>query len=191
MVIQRQPFERSGRWSLTPFVALIPNDPFVTYVPVGVRLGRFFNESFLVELSGSYMDALAFDRDLRNRVGVTADDEGRVTLQDQQVARAQWSASWTLLNAKGRWYGDELVYLRGHLLAGFGTVVARDASDALDARPEGLFGLGFETHLGAVSSLRVELRQGVFQRDGGGALFPTEISLGLSWYLGGELEGVR
>ena len=191
VVIQRLPFERTGRWSLSPFFGVVPNDPFVTYLPVGLRIGHYFNESFLLELSGAYLDALTVDRDLRKRVGITADDEGSVALQDQQVARAQWSAGWTVLSAKARWFGDELLYIRGHLLAGFGTVLARNADDDLEARPEGLFGAGFEAHTGESTSVRVEIRQGGFQREGGGALFPTEFSLGLVWYPGGPLEGVR
>lgn len=191
VVIQRLPYERSGRWAVAPFVAVIPNDPFVTYFPVGVRIGHYLNESFLLELSSSYMDALTMDRDLRARVGSTEEDSGSVKLQDHQVARAQVSAAWTLLSAKGRWFGDDLLYVRGHLLGGFGAALARDATDDLDPRPEGLFGVGFEAHLSEAASVRVEWRQSVFQREGGGALFPTELSVGYVWYPGGALGGVR
>jgi len=192
VVIQRLPYERSGRWAVTPFAAVIPNDPFVTYLPVGLRIGRFFNEGFLLELSASYMDELSVDRDLRARVGSTTDEAtSTVKLEDHQVARAQWSAAWTLVSAKGRWFGDDLLYVRGHLLGGFGTLLARNAADELDARPEGLFGVGAEAHLGGSTSLRVELRQAVFQRQGGGALFPTEFSVGYVWYPGGALGGLR
>ncbi len=191
VVIQRLPYERSGRWAVTPFAAVIPNDPFVTYLPVGLRIGHYLNESFLLELSGSYMDSLTIDRDLRKRVGTTDEDEGSVKLQDHQVARVQWSAAWTLLSAKGHWFGDDLLYLRGHILGGFGAALARNAEDDLDPRPEGLFGIGFEAHLSEASSVRVEWRQSVFQREGGGALFPTELSVGYVWYPGGALGGVR
>ncbi len=184
-VLQRLPFSRAGRFAVTPFVAIVPNDPFVTYFPAGLRVGHFFNESFQSEVSVAYLDALAVDRDLRDRV------DSEVRLQDQQVARAQWSASWTLINAKGRFLGDDVIYLRGHLLGGFGAVLVRDPDDALDARPEGLFGLGLETHVTDTGSLRVELRQAVFQRALGGALLPTEISFGYAFYLGGPLEGAR
>jgi hypothetical protein len=185
VVIQRQAYERSGRWSLSVFGGLVPNDPFEVYLPVGLRLGLFLNESFEVQLSGSYLDALAVDRDLRDRV---ASD---VQLSDHQVARLQWSAGWTLLSAKGRWFGGEMRYLRAHLLGGFGIVLARDASDEIDPRPEGLFGLGIEAHLSDTTSLRVEARQGVFQRADGGALLPMEISVGWVSYFGGPLGGVR
>lgn len=191
VVIQRLPFERSGRWAVTPFAAVIANDPFVTYLPIGLRIGRYLNEGFLLELSTSYMDTLTVDRDLRDRVGTNEDDQGSVTLQDHQVGRVQLSTAWTLVSAKGRWFGDDLMYIRGHVLGGFGSVLARDAADDLDPRPEGLFGAGFEAHLSAEASVRLELRQAVFQREGGGALFPTELSVGLVWYPGGPLGGVR
>ena len=185
VVIQRQAYERGGRWNLSVFGGLVPNDPFEVYLPVGLRLGLFLNESFEVQLSGSYLDALSVDRDVRDRVASS------VQLSDHQVARVQWSAGWTLLSAKGRWMGAEMRYLRAHLLGGFGVVFARGRSDAVDPRPEGLFGLGVETHLSDTTSLRVEARQGVFQRADGGALLPMEISVGWVTYLGGPLGGVR
>lgn len=191
VVIQRLPYERSGRWVLTPFGGVVPNDPFVTYLPIGLRGGRFFNESFLMEISASYLDEFAVDRDLRDRVGRRGGERSAVRLQDHQVARAQWSAAWTLVAGKARWFGDDLTYLRAHLLGGFGALLARDAAGSLDPRAEGLFGLGGEIHLSDASSLRVELRQTVFQRESGGALFPTELSVGYTMYLGGPLEGAR
>lgn len=191
VVIQRLPYERAGRWLLTPYVGIVPNDPFVLYVPVGLRVGWFLNESFLLQLSGSYLDQLAVDRDLRDRVGRTGGERSTVDLQDHQVARLQLDASWTLLSAKGRWFGDDILYTRGHLLGGFGALLARDAEDALEPRAEGLFGFGLELHLGGATSLRAELRQMVFARKDGGALLPTEISLGVAWYPGGALEGAR
>lgn len=185
VVVQRRPFSRAGRWTLTPFVGVVANDPFLTYFPAGLRLGRFFNESFQGEVSLAYLDQLSVDRDLRARV------DSDVALPDHQVGRAQVSAAWTLLSAKARWLGDDMLYLRGHLLGGFGAVLTRDTDDALDPRPEGLFGLGFEAHTGDRGSLRLELRQAVFQRASGGALLPTEISIGYAFYLGAPLAGAR
>ena len=183
-MVQRQPYERADHWTLTPFVGLVANDPFVVYAPVGLRLGHFFNESLLAELSGAYLDVLSVDRQLRDEV------TSAVRLEDHQVARAQLTAAWTLLTAKGRWF-DAPLYLRGHLLGGFGAVLARDADDALDPRAEGVFGLGFEAHLTGFSSLRLEVRQSVFERQSGGTLLPTEVSLGWMLYPGGPLGGRR
>ncbi len=184
VVVQRQPYERDGRWPVTLYAGLVPNDPFVVYLPVGLRVGRFFNESLLSEISVSYLDMLAVDRELRGEV------TSSVQLEDHQVARAQWTAAWTLLAAKGRWY-DERVYLRGHVLGGFGAVLARDAEDSLDPRAEGVFGVGFEVHLSPASSLRVEVRQSIFERQAGGTLLPTEVSIGWMLYPGGPLGGRR
>ncbi len=191
VVVQRLPYERSGRMTLAPFLAIIPNDPFTAYLPVGLRFGYFLNESFHTEFSASYMDLLTVDRDLRKRVGRSDEEQSAVKLQDHQVARAQWSASWTLVSAKARWWDGQTVYLRGHVLGGFGAILARNAADELDPRAEGLFGLGFEAHVADSGSIRLEGRQGIFQREAGGALLPTEISLGYAFYFGGPLGGVR
>ena len=184
VVVQRQPYERDGRWPVTVYAGLVPNDPFVVYLPVGLRVGRFFNESLLSEISVSYLDALAGYRELRDEV------TSSVQLEDHQVARAQWTAAWTLLAAKGHWY-EERVYVRGHLLGGFGAVLARDATSRLDPRAEGVFGVGFEVHLTGATSLRVDVRQSIFARQAGGTLLPTEISLGWLLYPGGPLGGRR
>ncbi|MBU1432919.1 hypothetical protein KKF91_20460 [Myxococcota bacterium] len=191
VVIQRLPYERAGRWALTPFIGMIANDPFTVDLPVGGRFGRFLNESLMLEVSGAFIGPLSIDRDLRRRVGQGDSGEVRVTLKDHALGYGQVSANWTALSAKAWWLGGEILYLRGHLLAGFGAAWVEADAGAPAARAEALFGLGFEAHLSARGSLRVELRQTAFQRLDGGALTPTEISLGWSYYLGGPLAGAR
>ncbi len=188
-VVQQLPYERAGRWRLTAFAAMVPNDPFVAFFPMGLRVGRFLNEAFDLELSLSYMDRLSVDRDLR---AATADAGGaRVALTDHPVARAQLDTAWTLLSLKGRVADGSVLHVRGALLAGFGALAARDADDAIAPRAEAMFGFGLEAHTGEAHSLRLEVRQSMFQRTGGGVLMPTELSIGIAHYFGGPLGGVR
>ena len=190
-VIQRLPYERAGRFYVTAFAGVVPNDPFVVYTPVGLRVGRFFNESLALELSASYLDAFAFDRDLRGRVGRSGEASSTVSLQDHPVARAQCSAAWSLFAAKARTASGQPIYLRGQLLAGFGALLARDATDAIDPRAEGLAGFAFSAQISDTGSVGAEVRQTLCRRDSGGVLTPTEISLAFTHVFGGPLGGVR
>lgn len=191
VVLQRLPYERSGRWTLTAFGGVVANDPFAVDLPLGLRLGKLLNESLQLEGSAAFIGPLSVDRDLRRRVGEGPAGDVAVNLKDHALARAQLSANWTLLSGKARGPSGALLYTRGHLLAGFGAVWVEAEEGAPAMRAEALFGVGLETHLTSQSSLRVELRQTVFQRLDGGALTPTELSLGWLYYLGGPLRGSR
>ncbi len=190
-VVERLPYERAGRYYLTAFVGVVPNDPFVIYAPVGLRVGRYFNESLALDLSLSYLDTLAFDRDLRGRIGRSGEASSAVSLQDHPVGRAQCSAAWSLFAGKMRSPGGRPIHVRGHVLAGFGALLARDAADAIDPRAEGLVGLGFAAQVTDTGTVGLEVRQTLFRRESGGVLTPTELSLAYTHIFGGPLGGAR
>ena len=191
VVRQRIPYERAGRTSLSAYAGVIPNDPFVVYFPVGVRLAHHLNESLGLDLSTSYLDTLVADRALRSEIGSPSGATAEVVLRDAPVMRSQLGIGWSLFAAKARRNASETLNLRGTIRAGFGALLTRNDRAGLLARPEAFAGLGIATHVDSMRTFDVEIRQMMFQRDEGGVLMPTEISLGLTHHFGGPLEGYR
>src|SRR5262245_13640459 len=55
-VIQKRLFdEKTGRWEISAHFGVIPNDPFVNYLPVGLRFTYHFREWIGLEFGGLYM----------------------------------------------------------------------------------------------------------------------------------------
>ncbi|MFT5992152.1 MAG: outer membrane beta-barrel protein [Bradymonadia bacterium] len=186
-VIQRRLYPTDGEFQLTLFMGMIPNDPFANYYPVGLRLGYWLSESVAIELSGSYIgDALSAETDLTEFLTSVDVD---AFAQDQQRWRAGGAVLWSPLYGKFSFLGNKLAHFDWYIGAGVGVVGTENpSSDALGVEtantfaPEVTILTGWNLHLHQRWALRLDYRQGIFTSEGGGAAFPSELSLGASYF---------
>lgn len=184
-------YRKAGRLELGLQAGLIPNDPFYTYIPVGARVGYFFGESLGVEVGGVWhgsalQSASELTTFLVDARGVTEEND----LRDIQQWRASAVVVWSPFYGKMALLDDYLSHFDINLAAGLGVVqtesptVDRDGTQT-EIKPEGALGAGFRFFLTDWFALRLDYRQGIFQKVGGGVSTPSELTLGLSFFTGG------
>jgi len=187
-VVQPRAVEKAGRMELVGLLGVMPNDAFLVYLPVGLRLARHFSERWAVELSAEYI--FSFDSGLK-RFLEENDAELRARIRDRQQLRFSASALWSPIYGKLAAFGG-LLHLDGYLLAGAGVVrTTEEEAIRLDAavRPDFHLGMGLRAFLGRRWVLRLEFRQHFFLHPedesgrGGGLGYPSELALcsGLLW----------
>jgi outer membrane beta-barrel protein len=181
-VLQRRLYEKDGDFQLSLGAGVIPNDPFVTYYPIVLRAGYYVTESISLEASGSYIGtALQADSDL----GGFLRDEGdyNVFLRDKQRWRGNVVALWSPIYGKFAFAGTKLAHFDWFFGAGFGVLGADSPSqDNLSAdesklKPEAIIATGWNIHLTQRWALRLDVRQFIVSKEGGGVALPTELSL--------------
>ena len=184
--MQKRAFQKDGRFAVTVYGGVIPNNIFERYYPVGVRLNYFILENLGLELAGSY--AFSADTGLQETlqeeqgIGVTS-----VLLSDTQVSHTNFGVVWSPFYGKTAFYVDALNYFDLYLFAGVGLVITESIPEANSEperalQPEGALGAGLAYYLGEHLSLRFDFRQFVYQDDVGGTANPSEASLGLGWF---------
>src|SRR5690606_27339614 len=52
--LQRRLFTKFGRSEFSLYLGIIPNDPFVFYMPIGLRYNYHFNEAFAIEAAPAF-----------------------------------------------------------------------------------------------------------------------------------------
>jgi outer membrane beta-barrel protein len=189
-VVQPRLFAKAGGVELVGLVGVIPNDPFVVYVPLGLRVAYHLTEQWALEASFAYN--LQADTELRQYLEEN-DAQLRARIRDRQQLRAGASLVWSPIYGKLA-VGGAVVHLDAHLLAGAGIVRTEEEPSvdlAAATRPDFHLGLGLRVFLARRWLLRLELRQYAFLRPtdraggGGGVGFPSEISLAAGVLLGG------
>lgn len=183
-VIQRRLYPTDGEFQLTLFAGSVPNDPFINYFPVGLRFGYWFSESIAVELSGSFL--LSTNTDLKEFLNAENVD---VFERDEQLYRANAAVLWSPLYGKFSFLGNKLAHFDWYLGTGVGVVGVRNPVSGFEGvrtsdsiAPEVTVLTGWNLHLHDRWALRLDYRQGIFQKDGGGVAYPSEISLGGSFF---------
>ncbi|TXD38917.1 outer membrane beta-barrel domain-containing protein [Lujinxingia vulgaris] len=185
-VMQQRAFLKEGRFALTLYGGIIPNNIFEQYLPLGVRANYFLLENIGLELAGSY----AFRRDtqlrdtLRDESGADAQE---VLIGDGQASHVNFGVMWSPVYGKLAYYNDRIIYLDMNIFGGAGMVVAQTQSDfnsgrSTTAKPEGVLGAGIALYLGEHASVRADYRQFIFAKVNGGVAKPSEVSLGFSWF---------
>lgn len=184
-VLQRRMFEKDGRLELSLYAGVIPNDPFIQYHPMGLRLGYYLQENIGLELSGFYIgEILRHETDVadivRNRYG------GEVDVLDQQLWGANMMGTWTPLYGKFA-AGRRIVQFDWNFGAGVGVVGTSSVSaDGLTnestPKPQVLLGTGWTFWLSNHLTARVDVRYLIFEKVGGGVTMPTELSLGFGYF---------
>jgi outer membrane beta-barrel protein len=185
-VIQHRLYEKVGRHELTLFGGVIPNDPFLDYYPIGIRYDYYLLESLGIEVDGEFIgDTFRAESELETFLNGF---DARVDLLDQQRWRAHFGINWSPFYGKIAILGAKLVHFDLSLLAGFGVVGVRSLTeDRLteedEIKPEGVLGIGFNFFLSEDFSLRLDYRQFIFEKAGGGVSNPSEITIGFSVFL--------
>ena len=185
-IIQRRLFEKVGRHEFTLFGGVIPNDPFLDYFPIGLRYDYFLLESLALEVDGSYIgEIFRADSDLEEFL---LGHGARVDLLDQQQWRTHFGINWSPFYGKIAFLGLKLLHFDINLNAGFGIVSVESLTEErlateTEIKPEGILGLGFNFWISDHFSVRLDYRQFLFEKAGGGVSNPSEISLGFSVFL--------
>ena len=184
-VIQRRLFEKDGQTNLTLGVGILPNDPFQTYTQGNLRLGHHITESLSLEASGSYV-FLQQNRDLAGYL----QDEGDYNIfsRDLQKWRGNVVLNWSPMYGKFAFAGQKLAHFDWFFGAGAGALGVETRTEGALAVPttkttaEAIVTTGWDIHLAQEFALRVDVRQFIFKKTGGGVALPTEIALGASYY---------
>lgn len=184
--LQQRRFRKSGRFGVTVYGGLIPNNIFEQYIPVGVRLNYFILENIGIELAGSYnfKSKTGLEDQIREENGIGA---GQVLIGDTQVSHTNFGIVWSPFYGKTAFYNSGLLHFDLFLFAGAGMVVAEttpnfNADPEQEIKPEGALGGGLAVFLGNHLAGRVDFRQFVFQKVVGGVANPSEVSFGVSYF---------
>lgn len=183
-VIEKRMFEKAGRHEFGIQVGAIPNDPFFSYYPLGIRYDYYFLESVALEISAAYV----FHPESGLRSFIPDNFNGIDEIRLPQ--RVEWYASaliqWAPIHGKmaimsSKLSSFDLGFVLG--LAAVGTYVDdgkgswkyKDAPD-----PAGVVGIGFRFFLHELLALRAGYRFYIYPADDGGARTLSEITLGFS-----------
>ena len=190
-VVQKRLFAKDGRLEFTVFGGVIPNDPFLTYIPVGGRFNYYFIESLSVEVAGAYTGAgVRIESDLATFLKNNQNIKANTDLLDKQIWRANAAVVWSPFYGKMALANANLSHFDINLVAGLGVVQTESptvdrSSTQTEIKPEGTLGAGLRFFMTESVTLRLDYRQGIFQKIGGGVSKPSELTLGLSFFLGG------
>ena len=184
-VIQRRLFEKDGQTNITLGVGMLPNDPFKTYTQGNLRLGHHITESLSIEASGSLV-FLEQDSDLAGYLREEGDYN--IFSRDLQKWRGNVVLNWSPIYGKFAFAGQKLAHFDWFFGAGAGALGVETRTEGALAVPttettaEAIVTTGWDIHLAQEFALRVDVRQFIFKKTGGGVALPTEIALGASYY---------
>ncbi len=191
-VVQKRLFAKDGRMEFSLFAGVIPNDPFLTYLPVGGRFNYYFLESIGLEIAASYVGSgLQFESELTTFLKNQRNIRANVDLLDIQQFRAGAGVVWSPFYGKLALLQRKLSHFDINLMAGFGALQVESPPVNGIGEPEskfeieGTLGAGFRFFLTDTVTLRVDYRQFIFQKVNGGVATPSELTLGVSFFTGG------
>lgn len=185
-VLQRRLFTKENRLQLSLSMGIVPNDPYVSYFPIGGRVAYWISEPIGFELSGSWNgEALASTTDIGDAFREAGFD---FFPRDQQRWRANAAVLWAPMYGKFSLLGRKIAHFDWTVAAGFGVLgVETPPEDNIGVPenkvvPEVILGTGWTLWLAQSWALRVDYRQFIFQKSSGGVALPSEISLGASFF---------
>lgn len=185
-VLQRRLFTKESRLQLTLSFSIIPNDPAVTYFPIGLRAAYWLSEPLGIELSGAYNGtALTSDTE----IGEIFSDAGFDFFpRDQRRWNVNAAVLWSPMYGKFSLLGRKIAHFDWTLAAGFGVLGVETPPEENLGTPESkllpevILGTGWAFWLAQDWAVRLDYRQGIFQKSTGGVALPSEISLGFSYF---------
>ncbi|WP_249756119.1 outer membrane beta-barrel domain-containing protein [Microvenator marinus] len=187
--VQKREFQKQGRFALSVYGGMIPNNAFERYIPVGLRLNYFILENIGLELATSY--AISMSTGLEDFLSEPAPGLGaqRILVGDTQISHTNFGILWSPFYGKTAFYNTILNYFDLYLFAGAGLVITETVPDfnaepEQEFKPEGALGAGMAFYLGDHATLRIDFRQFIFAKVAGvgGVATPSEASLGLGWF---------
>ncbi|MBA2661252.1 MAG: outer membrane beta-barrel domain-containing protein [Bradymonadaceae bacterium] len=184
--VQKRVFEKEGRWALSLYGGLIPNNIFETYFPIGARLNYFILENIGVEFATAYAfkSTTSLKATIQDAKGVGAQE---ILIGDSQLMHTNFGIVWSPFYGKVAFYDRGPFYFDVFLVAGAGIVLTQTQKDfnaAFDTaiKPEGVLGGGMALYFGRHLGVRADFRQFVFEKVAGGVANPSEVSVGASWF---------
>lgn len=188
-----QLFTVENKLEFTVFGGIVPNDPFTSYFPVGLRTGYSFDGIWGIELDFAYLGELNVNSELTDFLidegaGIRRD----VDLGDHQVLRADLVAVFSPLYGKWSLQTYKISHFDLFIVAGVGMVMVEEpAFDEGNPDPraepetgvnfEGLFGAGFRFWLTEYVGLRIDARWMFYTNFEDEIQAPAEITLGFSF----------
>lgn len=181
-VVQKRLVEKDGRFELMPFASIIPNDDFIVYYPLGLRIGYHFSEAFAVEAAYAY--ALDYDTGLAEFLESGGPGLRRAAIQEQISMFYNVNILWAPIYGKISLLGLKLTHFETYLGLGFGMFHTEEfppdnPNGNAKIKPSGNTVLGFRWFINDHLNVRTEYRQYFFQKYNGGVSIPAELSLGL------------
>lgn len=200
VVIQKRTHTKKMKVELGVLGGYIPSNPFVSYVPLELRIGFHPAEGLGLEVTGGLYPGSIGTSPLKNSIN---DDLKRfphflgVKLFEQQVFYVNLDLNWTPIHGKIRmagtaWIGYwELFFQLGGGVTGVydEEYIGRKADPSLNPikmRPTFNVGVGYRLWLTHWMNLRIDVREYLFQKQigRGGLSQHLSILLGLSFLLG-------
>ena len=209
-VVQPRDFTKAGKVEITPGLAVIPTDIFMTYLPLDLRIAYHFNEAVSLELSSSFLGCfssesgdhqertyrqhcLRFPTPLYDKLTVNEQEITQirnVSLKELQVARFYLNPVWTPFYGKFSALNAQIVHYDFSLTAGVGVLLTEtpDETDIsnrfINAAFEGNLGFGLRFMFREFFGLRFDFRQFLYMKqEGRGLGTSSEFSLGLSFMI--------
>lgn len=181
-VVQKRLVEKDGRFELMPYVSIIPNDEFILYYPLGLRVGYHFSEAFSVEASYAY----AVQQETKLATFLEGEGIGLKRADIQEKISMFYNANilWAPFYGKLSFLGYKLTHFETYIGLGFGLFnttefPADNPNGNAKNKLSGNTIVGFRWFINDTLNLRTEYRQYFFQKFQGGVSIPAEISLGL------------
>ena len=183
-VVQRRLFAKDGRLEAAAFSGIIPNDDFIVYYPVGLRLSYHFSEAFTVE--GSFAHAFDVDTALTEFLEADPISLKRADIQEEIKRYFNVNILWAPIYGKVSLLGLKLSHFETYVGMGFGFFQTHEkpadnpiGNDKTKASGNTIF--GFRWFITDMINIRTEYRQYFFQKYGGGVSIPVELTLGLGF----------
>ena len=186
-VVQRRLVEKDGRLELSAAFSTIPNDDFIVYFPLGLRVGYHFSESFDVEASFAY--AIQNPSDLTTFLK----EDPAIALKEAQIQEKidmfyNVSVLWAPIYGKVSVLGSKLTHFETYVGLGAGVfhTTTKDPANPdgnPEVKPSGNTVLGFRWFINDNINIRTDYRHYFFQKFGGGVSIPAEFSLGLGFLI--------
>jgi outer membrane beta-barrel protein len=184
--VQKRPFEKVNRLSVTVYGGLIPNNIFERYYPVGLRLNYFILENIGLELAGSYAftQKTPVNDVATEGSGINANN---IRIGDSQVSHSNFGIVWSPFYGKSALYDEDIGYFDLFVMGGVGLAVTQTRQQIgrepeTTAKTEGVLGAGLAWYFKDHAAVRLDYRQFVFQKVTGGVANPSEVSLGATWF---------
>jgi|LauGreDrversion4_2_1035121.scaffolds.fasta_scaffold52643_2 outer membrane beta-barrel protein len=185
-VVQRREFIKDGRFDVSLFGGMIPNDDFLIYYTTGLRFGYHFTESFMVEVSG----AEAFDQDTKLASFLVDSIKIKSAEIRERIQRfATVNILWSPIYGKLSFLGNKLTHFDTFIGLGVGVFqkLQRENDENPNPitayEPSGNTIVGFRWHLTDMINLRTEYRHYFYRKVAniGGISKPAELSLSVGF----------
>lgn len=189
-VVQNRMYPKKGRHELSIFAGVVPNDPFMVYVTPGIRWTWHLKEIFGLEVSFGYLGGV--ESTLKTGLEDICQETGKITcrvdLLEKQFMQFNINAVFSLIYGKVGLAKHYLSHFDLFLTAGFDGHLLQDYEGKnIKFQPGGNFGFGLKFFIRNWLGFRIDVKQYFFPKSArakGGVHMPTEISLGVSFFVG-------